>query len=312
MSFINQFELFDPLTGAVNDYPLPYLPEIAVRARSILISKTPWQLVGAAKRIDREIELYFADLKDSAIYDLKSKLEAEGAPIDTYFEWDGGTGANGRWIFKEEMVEDLEIPTSSSCSEVDALKAIIENRDFCFFLPEGAPLPEPEHYPEGKTHELFAVLSLWLLVDAIEWSKTGGKYSMSIAAGFAVKSMDAVCYAEQLREIEWNASYLRKKSGAELTDALSRQYSDYEKSRMQAKSERATELNKLRHAATTHAKERVTAEWAKNPSQFSSAEKAGNHYANWLKLQGVIKSIEPRTVTGWIRAYAKEIGVRFR
>lgn len=312
MFFYKQFEAFDPLTGEVPGYPLFYFSEIAGRARSILSGKTSWQLVAAAKRINQEIELYFEDLKYVAISDLKSKLQADGDSLETYFEWDGGTEANGCWIFRDEMVDDLEIPTESNCSEVDALKTIIEKRDFCFFLPEEAPEPERDEYPEGKTHELFAVLSLWLLADSIERSKEGGKHSMSIAAEFAIKSMDAVCYAEHLRETEWYVSYLKKKNGAELTEALRRQHSDYVKSTIQAKSERAKELNKLRHAKTTHARTLLTAEWAKNPSQFSSAEKAGNYYADWLESQGIVKSIEPRTVISWIRAHAKQIGVKFR
>lgn len=312
MFFYTQFESFDPLTGYVPEHPLIYLPEIAGRARSILRGKTLLQLVAAAKRINEEIERYFHDLKYVAVSDLKSKLLAEGDSLETYFEWDGGTVANGHWVFKDEMVDDLEILTASNCSEVDALKTIIEDRDSCFFLPEGAPLPEPDEYPEGKTVELFAVLSLWLLADSIEWSEKGGKYGMSIAAEFAIKSMDAVCYAEHLREIEWHVAYLKKQNGAELSAALRRQHSEYEKSTKQGKSERAKELNRCRHAKTTHAKEVVIAEWAKNPSQFSSAEKAGNHYADWLVLKRIVKSIEPRTVIGWIRGHAKEIGVKFR
>ena len=104
----------------------------------------------------------------------------------------------------------------------------------------------------------------------------------------AVKSMDAVCYAEHLHEIEWHVAYLKNQNGAELSDALRRQHSEYEKSTKQQKSERAKELNRCRHAKTTHAKEVVTVEWGKNPSQFSSAEKAGNYYADWLEQQGIL------------------------
>jgi len=315
MLFFKQFEAFDPLTGYVPEYPLPCLPEIAVRARSILYGKTHLQLVAAAKRIDEEIEHHLDYLKYVAVSNLKKKLQAEGT-LETYFEWTGGDwddgGGDECWKFNDDLVDDLEIPTASNCNEVDALRTIIENRDSCFFLPEGAPEPEPDEYPEGKTNELFAVLALWLSADALEWTNRGGKHGMSIAAGYAVKAMDAVCYAEHLREIEWYATYLKKQNGAELTDALRRQHEDHKKATKQARSERSKELNKFRHAATHHAKELVTAEWAKNTSQFASAEKAGNHFADWLESKDIVKSIEPRTVTGWIRDCAKELGVKFR
>jgi hypothetical protein len=312
MSFSKQFEVFDPITGDVPEYPFSYLPEIAGRARSILIGKTPLQLVAAAKRIDQEIERYFDDLKYVAVSDLKSKLQAEGDTLETYFEWDGGTEANGRWLFKDEMVDDLEIPTASNCSEVDALKTIIDDRDSNFFLPEGAPDPEPEEYPEGKTVELFAVLALWLLADALEWINCGDKHGMSIAAGYAVKAMDSVCYAEHLHEIRWLVAYQKAKSDGERTEALRKQHSEYQDLALWEKSERAKELNKRRHATTNHAKDVVSAEWAKSPSKFPSAEKAGIYFADWLKSQGIVKSIEPRTVTGWIRAYAKQQGIKLR
>jgi hypothetical protein len=54
----------------------------------------------------------------------------------------------------------------------------------------------------------------------------------------------------------------------------------------------------------------VCHEWEKNPSRFSSVEKAGEHFADWLDNQG--HSYEPRTVRDWIRAYANEKGVRLR
>lgn len=315
MLFFKQFEAFDPLSGYVPEYPFSCLPEIAGRARSILNGKTHLQLVGAAKRIDEEIERHLEYLKYVAVSDLKIKLQAEGS-LETYFEWTGGDwddgGGDECWKFNDDLVDDLEIPTDSNCNEVDALKTIIEDRDCCFFLPEGAPEPEPDEYPEGKTHELFAVLALWLLADAIEWADSRGRNHLPIAARYAVKAMDAVCYAEHLREIEWYKTYLKKQSGAELTDALRRQHEDHQKAAKQARSERAKELNKFRHAPKNHAKEVVTAEWAKNTSQFASADKAGNHYADWLESMGIVKSIEPRTVTGWIRDRAKELGVKFR
>ena len=156
------------------------------------------------------------------------------------------------------------------------------------------------------------MLALWLLADALEWINRGGKHGMSIAGAFAVKAMDAVCHAEHLREIDWLVAYSKSKNNAELTDALQKQHSEYEKVTRQEKSDQAKQLNKHRHAITNHAKEIVRAEWAKSPSQFPSAEKAGIYFADWLESQDIVKSIEPRTVTGLIRAYAKQEGIKLR
>lgn len=79
-----------------------------------------------------------------------------------------------------------------------------------------------------------------------------------------------------------------------------------------SKAKQAEIMNLARHRGNYEAKDRAIKEWEKDTSKFSSAEKAGNHLADWLVNQGFIKTIEPRTVTGWIRVYAKQIGVRFR
>ncbi|MEQ1741073.1 MAG: hypothetical protein ABL869_01005 [Candidatus Nitrotoga sp.] len=333
MFFFKQFQGFDPQAGYVPSRPFTYLPEIAYRARALLRNRTAEQIETAAKRISEEVDEYFRDLKDCEISRLLSEFEGGDETHVEFFEWDGGTRKNGRWVFKEEAEGELEILTAENCSEVNALKTIIENRDSCFFLPEGAPEPERDEWPEGFRHELFAVLSLWLLADAMERMVDKSKYGLSIAGEYAIKAMDAVCYAEHLRETDWIESYIKKKANAELTEALQKQRIEQqewirycEKIRKERvltqKSKRAKELNALRHQDTNKAKNLVIGEWNKNRNQFPSGEQAGLHYADWLETQGVFhkhsrenNSYEwytPRTVTKWIRDYAKEIGFLFR
>lgn len=321
MFFFQQFEKFNPVSGYIPDHPFSHLPEIAYRARSLLRNRTAEQIEAAAKRISREVDGYFLDLKDSEVCRLQSEFEGGDKSLVEFFEWDGGTRANGRWFFKEEMADELEILTAKNTSEVDALKTIIENRDSCFFLPEGAPEPEREEWPEGTRNELFAVLSLWLLADAMERMDDKSKYGLSIAGEYAIKAMDAVCYAEHLREADWIESYIKKKANAELTEALHKQKSeqqkwvqyclDQDKERAaKEKSDNSKKLNQIRHRKNYAAKNMVIDEWKKEPSAFPSAEKAGLHFADWLEAKGI--KYEPRTVTTWIRDYAKQIGLRLR
>lgn len=321
MFFFQQFEKFNPVSGYVPDHPFSYLPEIAYRARALLRNRTAGQIEAAAKRINSEVDGYFSDLKEVKISRLQSEFEGGDETFEKFFEWDGGTRANGHWLFKEEMAEELDILTAENCSEVDALKTIIENRDSCFFLPEGAPEPEREEWPEGTRHELFAVLSLWLLADATETLNRESKYSLSIAGEYAIKAMDAVCYAEHLREADWIESYIKKKANEELTEALRKQKSeqqkwvryclDQDKERAaKEKADHSKKLNQIRHSKNYAAKNMVIDEWKKKPSTFPSAEKAGLHFADWLEAKGI--KYEPRTVTTWIRDYAKQIGLRLR
>jgi hypothetical protein len=76
-------------------------------------------------------------------------------------------------------------------------------------------------------------------------------------------------------------------------------------------SKKSEKLNLIRHAKNHAAKQLVIDEWKKRPSAFISAEKAGGHFADWLEARG-FKKYEPRTVTTWIRSYAKEVGIRLR
>jgi len=318
MFFFKQFENFNPISDYVPAYPFAPLPEIASRARKILIGLTLEQIVIVAEKISYEVERYFEDERDKGIYDLERRLEEEGnqEEFELYFEWDGGSRANGRWIFKEEMLEQLEIPTADNCSEVDALKSIIEARGEYFFLPEGAVEPVPEDFLDRKNYQLFAVLSLWLLADAIKWSRPDSKpHSDSIASEFAIKAMDAVCQAEHLREVEWltdafqRAITISKENQEKIRESLQVGFEMHEKEKQ---SERAKQLNVARHARTNMAKEVVIKEWEKSKASYPSAEKAGLYFADWLISEGHVKKIEPRTVTTWIREHAKRIGVKFR
>ena len=324
MFFFKQFEIFDPVTGDVPGYPFGAMPEIATRARSILSGWTTDRLTKAAKKINNEIQRYFSDLKYVAVEDLRSKLQVGDDEFNTYFEWNGGTPENGKWVFKDDMDEFLEIPTETNCSEVDALKAVIENRDSCLFLPEGAPESEVDHWPEGDTHELFAVLALWLLADAIYWiEKSSDKFGPSIFGEYAIKAMDAVCHAEHVREVEWLEQWHRKgllevsskEQGRreELADSIRRdmaaELAAHEQSKRSARSER---LNAARHAKRNHAKDLVCAEWAKNPSKYKSFEKAGADLADWVVDRQLLKNAEPRTVAEWLREYGRGINFKYR
>jgi TolA-binding protein len=79
------------------------------------------------------------------------------------------------------------------------------------------------------------------------------------------------------------------------------------------KQELAIRLNKHRHRENHDAKSMVIAEWLKNKTQFSSAEKAGNYFADWLlNTQKFGREYTPRTITKWILEGAKEYGIKFR
>ena len=318
MGFFRQFETFNPLNGNVPTYPFSILPSIAFRARTLLKSRAKEQIIDAAHGIDWAIDEYFSEIKQEEISRLKHELDPSGEEFEKYFEWDGGTVANGKWIFKDSNQDELDIVTAENTTEVDALKNCIGWWDDI----------GGEDFLQGKSYELFAVLALWLLADALHWlqnsqAKTLKSISdfspklaqdierivsgfppdliadkstnLSLAGESALNAMDAVCYAEHLFAVE----------KLKVTQEVERQVQ--EKKRRSMLSEK---LNIARHQKRNQAVGLVTSEWAKNPSQFNSAEKAGLHYAEWLKVYDF--QFEPRTITGWLRTYAKKVGIRLR
>lgn len=322
MGFLQQFEIFNPTTGVVPEHPFSILPSIAFRARALLKSRTKEQIIDAAYGIDWAIDEYFSEIKQEKIIELKHNLF--GSELEEYFDWSGDADADGMWHFKDGKEEELDIATSENTNEVDALKNCIDWWDDI----------GGEDFPNGKTYELFAVLALWLLVDSMRWVKSSelkfdenylrferefkkeleqkqqdlyghiisvnsNVTNLSLSGQSALTAMDAVCYAEHL--------FLLEKEVVKVKEAQKTQNQVDEKTRRSMLSEK---LNIHRHQKRNQAVELVTCEWAKNPSQFNSAEKAGVHFAHWLKEHDF--QFEPRTITGWLRKYAKKVGIRLR
>lgn len=346
MGFYNQFRKFNPKSGDVPGHPFSYLPTIASRVRVLLKTRTVAQIEDAASGIDWAIDEYFRSLKDEEIARLKKELNAprrwKEMSNDTdfedaakFFDWVVDSPENefspevGHWVFNDRMEDELDIQTAGNSSEVDALKNCIDWWDDI----GGAD------FPNGKPEELFAVLSLWLLADAIGWldhrasesgkrfnsflehllklpdgmedelakagismNITGTEINLSLAGECTLKAMDAACYAEHLHEVaKLEAMYKLK---------LAKNNDDHLKNEAKRRSMVAEKLNIARHRKTSEAKAKAIEEWEKDKSKFISAEKYGLYLADWLEKQGF--QYEPRTVIGWIRAHAKQIGVRLR
>lgn len=346
MGFYNQFKKFNPKSGDAPRHPFSYLPEIASRARALLKTRTADQIEDAASGIDWAIDEYFRSLKEEEISRLKNEVESirrwKDGSDDTdfeaaakFFDWivdspeSEFSTEDGHWVFNDQMEDELDIQTAGNTSEVEALKNCIDWWDDI----GGAD------FPNGKTEELFAVLSLWLLADAISWidyrtSESMKKFNtsldhllklpdgmeeeleqvgisirttdtegnLSLAGARALKAMDAVCYAEQLHEVaKLEAAYALK---------VEKTREENIKKEVEKRSMKAEQLNIARHRKSNEAKAKAIEEWEKDRSKFISAEKYGLYLADWLEKQGF--QYEPRTVTNWIRAHAKQIGVALR
>jgi hypothetical protein len=311
MDFWIQFDKFNPLADEIPPYPFSYLPDIAWRAKQILKKRTEKQIKALAESIAWRFEEYFKKLECDAIIKLRKEkgwnIDDEGK---VYFEpksIDAEYGVidpdkppknlvyGGKHPVDSERyqywfyVDFADIPRESNANEVDTLKECVDYWDDICKIPE---------VDDGESYELFAVLSLWLLDDVLKgFDSIGGQSdelsnltdklfsslgikrysvptSISCAGECALKAMDAVCYAEHLREIE------RLKASHKLD--IDETHSDYLKAQAlkeevecQQRKERSEQLNEQRHKKRNEAKALVIAEWIKQPDKFPSGEQAG-------------------------------------
>jgi hypothetical protein len=284
--FSDQFERFDPLLGDVPFFPFSCLPEIAFRARTLLESHTIEQITSIAIDISQNIDEYLSECKHKIIAQLENDIGGTDK-YEVYFEWDGGSYKNGRYLFNEDMLDELNIETWENINEVDILKIISGNWNNILM-----------GYVENKDFELFSVLSLWLLSNALSFQdKT--PTSLSLSGEYALKAMDAVCYAEHLCDSAFLVSNAKNTCSA---DAV-------ELHRLE-KSNNSQKLNMIRHKTNHAAKALVIAEFDKDHSKFPSADKWGTHLADWLIEKGF--NLQPRTIATHIRAHAKKTNVRLR
>lgn len=313
------FKLFNPLTCFVPPQPFANLESILSRAKLLLKDRLFDEVLGAAINIDWVIHENFRTIKADEIHRIKQNFDKDSDEFSNFFMWDGGSVKNGMYLFNEAKEGELDIATSENTSLIDAL-----NECFSIWDDIGG-----EEFVNGKKYEYFAVLAMWLLVEAMIWLDVDfkknysrlianhpdnvgyhefivrlihhykGRKNIQFAAKYAMDATEAICYAEQIFEIQKIQNDLGLKLEIEL-----------EKKDRKRKSMASEKLNIARHKVRNNALELVTNEWAKNPSQFNSAEKAGNYFCEWLKSNDF--SFEPRTVTSWLRDYAKKVGIKLR
>ena len=286
LMFSDQFERFDPLLGDVPLFPFTCLPEIAFRARTLLKSHTTEQITSIAMDISQNIDAYLSECKSEKIAQLENDISGSES-YEVYFEWDGGTAKNGRWFFKDHMLDELDVERWDNINEVDTLKTISGNWDNSSMA-----------YVEKKDFELFSVLSLWLLSNALSFQEKT-PISLSLSGEYALKAMDAVGYAEYLRDSEFLVPNAKNTYSADAVELYQLE-----------KLKHSQKMNTIRHESNHAAKALVIAEFDKEPSKYPSADKWSVPLADWLVEQGY--NLQPRTIATYLRTHLKANGKKFR
>lgn len=318
MGFYKQFEFFDPQKGSLTDWRFPQASSVIYRARSILRDRSREEIFSIAEDADQIISTYFDQEKESVI----DAIKADGRYDLLEGDEDRVTG------FKDEAADHYDVRNSDNTSDLDALQEAIGS----LFDPTVVEIKDLKEY------EYFAVLALWLIGDFVQDYENKydfaqrkyvprernslDSYDTAKAAKHLIDAMEAVCYAEKLRDIErlelkyqekiekiqaGKAVKINKKDLEGIKEELRKQI---QTETMERRREQSIKNNDIRHQSNRQIKKLVQDQFAQDPRRFNSAEKAARHFVDVLENQGVIR--EQRTVATWIREAAKAHGIRFR
>lgn len=266
---------FDLLAGEVPAHSFGILREVAARARALLAGRSSEDVRLAADVVQTIIGEYMNEYVEQAIETVLDSGHPDQFEIDQA----------GRRVIKSEVLAAIEVPDVSAGS----LKAVIDSYDF----DTGA-------MPGVRPHELFAALALDLVAGALQWqgcvgseTSSSGRIpaSISLAAEWAVKAMEAVCEGEAALALHAQASVLQAVAKA--------------KGKRQTSSATVAAQTEKRRI-----QELVLAEWDKERTR-RGVEAAGIHLAEWLRKQhNIVRS--PRVISGWISKRAQLLGIRFK
>jgi chemotaxis protein histidine kinase CheA len=312
------FSNFKPIKGSVPFRHFDQLSSITWRARNLLEKRTDDQVETMASVVDDMIEDYFRTAKEEEIERLKSEGKYE------YLEGDEDGNAID---IKSSAEGELDYPTAENTREVDALAMIVGTWSGIFC----------DGTPEPLDHEYFASLALAKIgeiINSLEYTydyktrkfekrdpqKVVESFSNRRAAEKAIEAMEAVVMAENIRETSRLESRYKRllDEAKEHASAAQRKHIDEEiqaaiedfKNRQK---EEHRNNGRLAHKGLESHKVLVLEDWEKDPSAHRSADRAAVFYIDWLKeVHGVEKDYQPRTVSKWIREYARTKGIRLR
>jgi len=316
----SNFEYLEPTKEQLPIWPHHHANGIAWRARSLIYGRSTNNIKDIAADIDHIIEAFF----DYEINIAKEEIRNSGQT--GFVETDDEGHFEG---FTDKAYEEFNIKDKENTSEIEALQEGFDN----FYDPEEVNVPNIKEY------EYFATMALSKLDDYIrnhnfkydfvslkyvprakdDPDKSGG----SSGCTALLEAMEAVAYAERLRAIESIKNKYEKKieelkSSTIDPDIIREQVkTELVEEDKKIKQEASAAKNNIRHAENRSIKQMVLDEFdnefSANRTRFLSAEKAADHFVDWLENNHGITAVRShRTVAGWIRTHAKNCGIKFR
>lgn len=306
---------FDFMLGAVPSAPYPLLPTIAQRARALLAARTPVQVESAFYTLDWLLETAYHQLAPQASEPEQEQERGQAAqPPAT-------AGISGQ----EPATSGQATPTSPLRRRINPSPNAPVHDDLVF--PPANPFSKlntlidyyniweeliADDLPEPKPAEVYAVLALILVQEALTWlhrlrlssSHSPSQLSLSVAAAMTLSGSAAIEAMGAVNRAEFHG----------FSEETRGRFDQLEIERQEAerisRTQHAALMNKERHKKNREAKEKAIAMWTENPSHWPSVPKAANDIADILEAHG--DKYEPSTIQGWLYGYARETGIKLR
>ena len=215
------FETIDVLTETIPGVPFPQLPSIAERAAKLLSKRSHEEIVNGSKLLAWLVDSYFENIVLTEFPRLTGRFTDEFNNGTLPFNVDS--------LSPDEFDKAVENYTSNyirpeNMTEFMALKNCIKLYKL-----------DSPNFPDAYEYEFFAILSLWLVVDSLDWisfrsgktkyltnnisenfiaqfnnSKSFKFSQLCFASIVALEALNSVCYAEHLASVEAKASEMSK------------------------------------------------------------------------------------------------------
>ena len=305
----NRFKYLDPLTGQLPWWPYPHSANGTLwRARSLLFGRSVGDIDEIATEAESLIYTFFEVERDQAIAQITADKRFD------LLEDSGG----GRSEFRLEALEEYSINTRDNTTQVEALDQALSN----MFDPSNLKASDVREY---ECLAGFAMIKLQDFLKQANYTydpksrkllrKSESEvrlFDYSFAASFLLEAQDAVGRGELRRATARLSQKYEEKIGKlqnrqNLHAEIRAEILEQERQRRQ---EESTARNDSRHESNRQVKAKVLGWFAEDPAKFPSAEKAAKYFCSKLSEENIER--EQRTVADWIRAYAKDNGMRWR
>ena len=221
---------------------------------------------------------------------------------------------------RPEAGEDFNIRNDENTSKVEALEEALDS----IFDPSCLEVKDAKEFEYLAAYSLSKIEDYVLHLD-YDRDKISWKYKKKLSRDYKnvdkqqlghilISAMDAVGCAERLREAarikekyEKKIDQLTQKPPQQLVEKIRQDLLDEAKEKRKQDS---VAKNDIRHERTRINKKIVFDEFEKDTTRFKSFEEAGEHCRSVLRERGW--NLTNRTVVGYVRERAKQLGVRYR